>query len=135
MSSRFARSSEVTTFFCCSHWFTPNCARRSFPFSTTNVWFELLLQLPLPLEREVRWGDDQDPLGEAAQLQLADQQPGHDRFPGAGVVGQQEPHAGELQQVVVDRLQLMRQRVDAGDRQPEIGIELPGDSERVGIQP
>ena len=36
---------------------------------------ELLLQLALPLEREVRRRDDQDALGEAAQLQLADQQP------------------------------------------------------------
>ena len=84
---------------------------------------------------EVRRRDDQDPLGETAQLKLADQQSGHDGLPGAGVVGQQEPHAGQLQQVVVDRLQLMWQRIDAGDRQPEVGIELPGDPERVRLQP
>ena len=95
---------------------------------------ELLLQLALPLEREVRRRDDQDPLGEAAQLQLADQQPGHDRLPGAGVVGQQEPYAGQPQQVVVDRLQLVRQRIDTGDRQSEVGIELPSNPERVRLQ-
>ena len=37
MSARLARSSEVTTFFSRIHWFTPNCARNSLPFSTTNV--------------------------------------------------------------------------------------------------
>ena len=95
---------------------------------------ELLLQLALPLEREVRRGDDQDALGKAAQLQLADEQSGHDRLPRPRVVGQQEPHARQLQQVVVDRLQLVRQRVDPRDRQPEPGVELPRDAERVRLQ-
>ena len=96
---------------------------------------ELLPQLALPLEREVRGGDDQDALGEAPQPQLADQQPGHDRLARAGVVGEQEPHPRRLQQVVVDRLQLVRQRVDARDRQREVRVELPGDAEDVGLQP
>ena len=81
---------------------------------------ELLLQLALPLEGEVGRADDQDALGEAAQLQLADEQARHDRLAGAGVVGQQEAHAGELEQVVVDRLELVRQRIDARDREPEV---------------
>ena len=68
-------------------------------------------------------------------MHLADQQPRHDHLPGAGVVGAQEPHARQLQQVIVDRLQLVRQRIDAGDQQPEVGIELPGDPERVASNP
>ena len=95
---------------------------------------ELLLQLALPLEGEVRRADDQDALGEAAQFELADEQARHDGLARAGVVGQQEPHARELEQVVVDRLELVRQRIHAGDRQPEVGIELVGDAERVGLQ-
>ena len=95
---------------------------------------ELLLQLPLPLEGEVGRADDQDALGEAAQLQLANEQPRHDRLAGAGIVGEQEAHAGELQQVVVDRLELVRQRIDARDREPEVGVELVGDAEGVGLK-
>ena len=95
---------------------------------------ELLLQLALPLEGEVGRADDQDALGQAAELQLADEQAGHDRLAGAGVVGQQEADAGELQQVVVDGLELVRQRIDARDREAEVGIELVGDAERVGLE-
>ena len=60
--------------------------------------------------------------------------PGHDRLAGAGVVGQQEAHAGELEQVVVDRFELVRQRIDARDRQAEVRIELVGDAERVCLE-
>ena len=95
---------------------------------------ELLLQLALPLEGEVRGADDQDALGEPAQLEFADEQARHDGLARAGVVGQQEAHARELEQVVVDRFELMRQRIDARDREPEVGIELVGDAERVGLE-
>ena len=95
---------------------------------------ELLLQFPLPLEREIRRGDDQDAFGKAPQLQLAEQQTGHDRLACPSIVSQQESHARQLQQVVVNRLQLVRQRVDARDRQPEIRIEFPRESERVGLK-
>ena len=36
--------------------------------------------------------------------------------------------------MVVDRLQLVRQRIDAADRQAEIGVELEGDAERISLQ-
>ena len=58
---------------------------------------ELLLQLALPLEGEVGRADDEDALDQAAQLQFPDEQPGHDRLAGAGVVGEQEADLGELQ--------------------------------------
>ena len=117
-----------------SHWFTPNWSRMSWPFMTRNFVVELLLEFALPLEGEVGRADDQDALGEAAQLELADEQPGHDRLAGAGVVGQQEPDARELEQVVVDGLELVRQRIDARDREPEVGIELVGDAEGVRLE-
>ena len=101
---------------------------------TRNFVVELLLQFALPLEGEVGRADDQDALGQAAQLELADEQPRHDGLAGAGVVGQEEADAGELEQVVVDRFELVRQRIDARDRQTEVGIELVGDAERVRLE-
>ena len=53
----------------------------------------LFLELTLPLEGEVRGADDEDPLGQAAQLQLADEEARHDRLAGAGVICEQEAHA------------------------------------------
>ena len=49
---------------------------------------ELLLELALPLEGEVGRADDQDALGEAAQLELPDQETRHDGLARPGVVGQ-----------------------------------------------
>jgi hypothetical protein len=39
----------------------------------------LLLQLPLPLEGEVRRGYDQDALAEAPELEVHDEQPNHEQ--------------------------------------------------------
>ena len=55
-------------------------------------------------------------------------------LPGAGVVRQQEPHARKLEQIVVYRLELMRQRVDARDRETEIRVKLVGDAEGIGLK-
>jgi hypothetical protein len=82
-------------------------------FEDQELGIELLLQLALPLEGEVCGADDQDTLGEAAQFQLADEQARHDGLARAGVVGQQKAYACQLEQVVVDRFELMRQRIDA----------------------
>jgi hypothetical protein len=95
---------------------------------------ELLLKLALPLKRQVRRAHDEDPFGQPAQLQLADQQPRHDRFAGAGIVGQQEANPRQLEQVIVDGLQLVRQRIDAGNGQSEVGVKLPGYTQGVRLQ-
>ncbi len=95
---------------------------------------ELLLELALPLEGEIGRTDDQDALGEAAELEFTDEQPGHDRLASAGVIRQQESYACELEEVVVDRFELVRQRVHPRDREPEVGVELVGDAEGVGLE-
>ena len=117
-----------------SHWLIPNCSRMIAAFDDLELLVELLLQLALPLEGEVGRADDEDALDQAAQLQFADQQAGHDRLARAGVVGEQEAHPRELEQIVVNRLKLVRQRIDAADRQAEIRIELVGDAEGIGLQ-
>ena len=85
---------------------------------------ELVLQLALPLEGEVGRRDDQRPLDQAAGLQLLEQQARHDRLAGPGVVGEEEADARQLEEVVVDRLELVRQRIDAGDREGEVRVVL-----------
>src|SRR5262249_24936172 len=40
---------------------------------------------------------------------------------------------GQLEQVVVNGFELVRQGVYAGDRQAEVGVELVGDAERVRL--
>ncbi|MDW8470219.1 MAG: hypothetical protein RML56_16030 [Burkholderiales bacterium] len=69
---------------------------------------EFLLQFPLPLESEVGRADDEDALGKAAKLQLADQESRHDGLSRACVVGEQKAHARKFQQVVVHRFELVR---------------------------
>ncbi len=98
-----------------------------------ELLLELFLQFALPLESQVGGADDQHPLGESAQLQFPDEQARHDGLARTGVVGEQEADAGELQQVVIDGLKLVRQRVYAGDGQSEVGVELIGDAERVRL--
>ena len=94
---------------------------------------ELLLEFPLPLEGEIRGGDDQDSLGQAPQLQFPDEQAGHDGLAGAGVVGQQETYARQLQQEVVDCLQLVRQGIDPRYRQPKVGVKLVGNAQAISL--
>ena len=77
--------------------------------------------------------DDQRPLDEPADLQLLEQQARHDRLAGARVVGQQEADARQLDEVVVDRFELVRQRVDAGDREREVRIVLVGQPETQSL--
>ena len=95
---------------------------------------ELLQELPLPLEGQVGGADDEDPVGQAPELQLPDQEAGHDGLAGAGVVGQQEPDGGQLHEVLVDRFQLVGQRVHPGDGEAEVGVELVGDAQGVGLE-
>ena len=92
-----------------SHWLTPNCSRIWSPLRTMNFSSNLSLQFALPLEGEVGRADDQNPLGQSAQLEFADQQARHDRLARAGIIGQQETHARQLQQVVVNGFKLVRQ--------------------------
>jgi len=99
------------------------------------VNFSFFLQLALPLEGEIGRADNQHAVSQAAQLQFAQQQTRHDGLAGAGIVGEQEADAGGLQQIVVNRFQLVKQGIDPRDRQAEVGVEFVGDAQRVGLQP
>ena len=59
-------------------------------FENQELLVELFLQLALPLEAQVRGAHDEHPLDETPELQLAHEQPSHDRFACAGVVCEEE---------------------------------------------
>lgn len=103
-------------------------------FQNQKLLVELLLQFPLPLEREVRGTDHENPLGQAPKLQFADEQSGHDRLPRASVVGEQETDARKLQQVIVDSLKLVGQWVQPRDGKSEVWIELVRNAQCLGLQ-
>ena len=77
-----------------------------------EIELEPIGELPDPLRAEIRGRDYEDPVARAAQDQLLHVQPGHDRLARAWVVGQQEPQPRLPQEAVVDRLELVRQRLD-----------------------
>jgi hypothetical protein len=51
-----------------------------------------------------------------------------------GGQGREKADPRQLQQVIVDRLKLVRQQVDPGDGETEVRVELVGDAERVRLQ-
>ncbi len=98
---------------------------------------EALIELVLPLFRQVAWADDEAAMQVAADQQFLDQQPGHDGFSGTGVVGQEEPKRLPRQHLAVDSRYLVRQRVDdrGVNRQQRIKEVGQIDSVRFRHQP
>ncbi len=72
-------------------------------FEDDELLVEFFLELTLPLERKIRRRHDEYAFGQTAEFQFPDEQAGHDGLAGARIVGQKKPHAGELEQVVVNR--------------------------------
>ena len=102
--------------------------------SPVKVLVELLFELALPLESQVGRADDQHALGQPAQLELANEQAGHDGLTSPGVVGQQEATPGGFEQMIVNSVELMRQRINPRDRETEVGIVFLGQRDANGFQ-
>ena len=96
ISVRLARSSEVMTLLLLQPLVDAELVADVAALQDEELLVELLLQFPLPLEGQVGRADDQDPFGQAAQLQFTDEKAGHDRLAGTGIVGQQEADAGSF---------------------------------------
>ena len=60
-------------------------------------------------------------------------QPAHDRLAGPWVVGDQEPDAGLGEQMAVDGIHLVRERIDLGDRDGEVRVVLVGQPNAMGL--
>ena len=103
--------------------------------STNDV--ELLTKLvrhfPLPLKGQAGRRDDQHSLHQSTRFEFLQQQPGHDCLASAGIIRQQKANARQLQEVAVDGLQLMRQRIDSRDRQREEWIVLVGQTQPMSF--
>ena len=100
---------------------------------TVNDLAELVVQFPPPLVGQVGGRDDQRPLDQATELQFLEGQPAHDRLAGTRVVGDEEADAGLGEQVGVDRIHLVRQRIDLGDGDGEVRVVLEGQPDAVGF--
>ena len=98
---------------------------------------ELLAQFLAPLLHEPAGSDDDCALAVRAQDQLLQIQPRHDRLARAGVVGQQEPQRDTWQQFIVDRTNLVRQRINVGTVDCDHRVVERGvlDSQRLGCEP
>ena len=90
---------------------------------------KLFLHLPLPLERKTGGGDDERPLHEATNLQLLEQQARHDGLARAGIVGEEEANPRHREEVVVNGLKLVRERVNTGNGERKVGIVFIGESQ------
>lgn len=95
---------------------------------------ELDRQFLLPLDRQRGGTEHQHPVDHAAQAQLLGQQTGHDRLPGAGVVGQHEAQACLGQHVAVDREDLVGQAAHAREAHGEVGIVGEGQLDAVALE-
>ena len=100
---------------------------------TSKLLAELVLEFALPLKREVGRGDNQRAGDKPSGLELLEEQPGHDGLPRPGVVGEKEADARELEEVVVDRFELVGQGVNSGDGKRKIGVVFVGQAEPVGL--
>ena len=88
-----------------------------------ELQLELLLELVLPLLGERARRHDQAALQLAADQQLLDQQAGHDRLAGAGIIRQQEAHRLARQHVLIDRTDLVGQRVNRAAAYRHVGVK------------
>jgi hypothetical protein len=74
----------------------------------------------------VAWDHDEGSSHETPVFQFLEQQAGHDGFAGAGVVGKQEADTRIAQDIVVNRFNLVRQRIYLRNAYCKKGIKLMG---------
>ena len=84
---------------------------------------ELVRQLILPLLDQTSRRDDQATLEAASDQQFFDEQAGHDGLASTRIIGQQEAERLAVQHRPIHRGQLVRQGLDLGRVNGEIGIE------------
>ena len=95
------------------------------------------VEFVLPLFGQAAGADDEAALQIAADDQLLDEQPRHDGLAGARVVGQQETQRLARQHRLVDRRDLVRERIDEGRVHGEHRVEQmrQADAMRFGHEP
>ena len=94
---------------------------------------EAAVELVLPLLHQAAGADHEAALQIPARDQLLDEQAGHDRLAGAGVVGQQEAQRLARQHGLVHGRDLVRQGIHQGGVHREDGIEEMGQADAVRL--
>ena len=92
------------------------------------------VEFVLPLLGEVAGANDQAALQVAAGQQFLDEQAGHDRLAGAGIVGQEKAERLPRQHLAVDGGDLVRQRLDQRRVDGQQRIEEIGQPDSVGLR-
>ena len=90
-------------------------------------------QLVLPLDGQRRRNEDQAAVDGLAELELLDEETGHDRLACAGVVGEQEAQPRLRQHLAVDRFDLVRQGADTGEADRELAIVGVSEADACGL--
>jgi hypothetical protein len=113
------------------------CDRGLHLLSRDNVEIEVefLLEFVLPLFDQAPGRDDEATLQIASDNQLFDEKTRHDRLACTGVISEQEPQRMARQHVAVHRGDLMRQRVDFGGMNCEIGVEEMREPDALRFRP
>ena len=99
-----------------------------------EVQSELLTQFVLPLLGQRAGRDDEHTTCVGPKGHLPDEQAGHDRLAGAGVVGQHEAQRLTGQHGFVDGRDLVRQGLDVGGVDRHQRVEQVGQTDAVGLQ-
>lgn len=88
---------------------------------------EAVAHLSLPLKGQVSGGHDECSGHKPSQFQFLEQQARHDRLSGSGVISQEEADPWQGQDVVVDRLQLMGERIHTSNGEGKAGVVFVGE--------
>ena len=109
------------------------CALHHVVGEDSEVEMEPLPQLVLPLHHKGSRRHDENSFCVAADGQLPDVEAGHDRLARARVVGEDETKRLDGHHLVVDRLDLMRERLDVGGLHGHVGVEKMGRFDATGL--
>jgi hypothetical protein len=94
---------------------------------------EAFLHFPKPLIFQVTGHDHKRPLNQPPVLKFFEQKPGHDGLSCSGIVSEEESQAGVPQNVVINSLDLVRQRVYLRDVDCVERIELIGEANPMSL--
>ncbi len=90
-------------------------------------------QLITPLLDQAAGGDDQNTAGIGAHQQLADIEPSHNRLTSTGVISEDEAQGLARQQRLIDRRNLVRERLDIGGVNRHHRVEEEGQVNALGL--
>ena len=114
--------------FCSSHWLTPNCSRMSSPLRTMNFSSNFSLSSRCHWKARLAGANDQDSLAMPRSFSSRNINPAMIVLPAPASSARRNRTRASFEQIVVNSFELMRQRIDARDREAEVRVEFVGDA-------